>query len=269
MKPLSVVIAILQTLFLFVWLAFWITLSGLAALVLLNGEVPLMMARRFWAPMHWRITGSPLLVEPLPDIDWKQPHIFMMNHQSTLDIPVAFAVLPVNLRFIAKHVLKWVPFLGWYMAGTGMIFINRTHRREAVRSLRRAGERIRAGSNILVFPEGTRSQDGVLLPFKTGGFALALEAGVPIIPVAIEGSLQSLPPNSLLLRRHPIRVKVGPPIPTAGRTGAGRESLLHEVREALVRLHRDIGGAGGEPQETRESRRTARTARAPSSDTSA
>src|SRR6218665_269741 len=155
MKPLSVVIAILQTLFLFVWLAFWITLSGLAALVLLNGEVPLMMARRFWAPMHWRITGSAPPLGPLAEIHRKQPHIFMMNHQSTLDIPVAFAVLPVNLRFIAKHVLKWVPFLGWYMAGTGMIFINRTHRREAVRSLRRAGERIRAGSNILLFPQRT------------------------------------------------------------------------------------------------------------------
>ncbi len=266
MKPLSFVVALLRMLFLCGWLAFWITLSGLAALVTLNGALPLVMARRFWAPMHWRITGSPLHVEPLPDIDWRQPHIFMMNHQSTLDIPVAFAVLPVNLRFIATHVLKWVPFLGWYMAGTGMIFINRTHRREAVKSLAKAGERIRAGASILVFPEGTRSRDGVLLPFKTGGFALALEAGVPIVPVAIEGSRQSLPTEGPLPlpRHHPIRVKVGSPIPTTGRTGAEREALLHEVREALVRLHRDIGGAGGAPQETREARRATRRERAAS-----
>jgi 1-acyl-sn-glycerol-3-phosphate acyltransferase len=258
MKPLSFVVALLRTAFLGIWLAFWITASGVAALLTLNGELPLVMARRFWAPMHWRITGSPLLVEPLPDIDWRLPHIFLMNHQSTLDIPVAFAVLPANLRFIAKHALKWVPLLGWYMAGTGMIFLNRTHRREAMRSLKRAGERIRQGSNILAFPEGTRSPDGRILPFKTGSFVLALEAGVPIVPVAIEGSRLSLPANSLLPRHHPIRVKVGQPIATAGRRGNEREVLLHEVREAILQLHRDIGGAGGEPQELRAARRSAK-----------
>ena len=266
MKPLSVVVALARAAFLCAWLAFWITASGMAALLTLNGELPLVMARRFWAPLHWHITGSPLSVEPLPDIDWSQPHIFLMNHQSTLDIPVAFAVLPVNLRFIAKHVLKWVPFLGWYMAGTGMIFVNRTHRREALRSLKRAGERIREGSNILAFPEGTRSPDGRILPFKTGSFVLALEAGVPVVPVAIEGSRLSLPPNSFLPRHHPIRVKVGRPIPTAGRDGHEREALMHEVREAILQLHRDIGGAGGEPQEVRAPRRAAKSRAAPQAD---
>lgn len=248
MALLSPFIALFQAVFLVLWLVFWITASALAALLSLNGEVPLMMARRFWAPMHWRITGSPLTVEPLPDVDWSQPHIFLMNHQSNFDIPVAFAVIPVNIRFIAKHVLKWIPFLGWYMAGTGMIFINRSNSREAMRGLKLAGERIRAGSNILAFPEGTRSKDGRILPFKKGSFALAVEAGVPIIPIAIEGTRGMLPPGSARLRRHPIRVKMGPPIATAGLRGRAREALLHQVRDAIIQLHRDIGGAGGVPE---------------------
>lgn len=249
MTLLSPFIALFQAVFLVLWLVFWITASGLAALLTLNGEVPLMMARRFWAPMHWHITGSPLTVEPLPDVDWSKPHIFLMNHQSNFDIPVAFAVIPVNIRFIAKHVLKWIPFLGWYMAGTGMIFINRSNRREAMRGLKRAGERIRAGSNILAFPEGTRSKDGRVLPFKKGSFALAVEAGVPIIPIAIEGTRGMLPPGSARLRRHPIRVKMGAPIATAGLRGPAREALMHQVRDVIVQLHRDIGGAGGVPPE--------------------
>lgn len=250
MKLLSPLIALFQGVFLILWLVFWITVSGLVAILTLNGEVPLRMARRFWAPMHWRITGSPLLVEPLPDVDWSKPHIFLMNHQSAFDIPVAFAVIPGNIRFIAKHVLKWIPFLGWYMAGTGMIFLNRSSAREAMRSLKLAGERIRAGSNILAFPEGTRSMDGRILPFKKGSFALAVEAGVPIIPMAIEGTRGMLPRGSIRLRRHPIRVKMGAPIATAGLRGPAREALMHQVRDAIIQLHRDIGGAGGVPEDT-------------------
>src|SRR3712207_8399744 len=91
----------------------------------------------------------------------------------TLSLHDALPILiPVNIRFIAKHVLKRIPFLGWYMAGTGMIFLNRSNRRESMRSLKLAGERIRAGSNILAFPEGTRSKDGRILPFKKGSFVL-------------------------------------------------------------------------------------------------
>ena len=142
----------------------------------------------------------------------------------------------------------------------------RSPRGEALRSLKRAGERIREGSNILAFPEGTRSPDGRILPFKTGSFVLALEAGVPVVPVAIEGSRLSLPPNSFLPRHHPIRVKVGRPIPTAGRDGHEREALMHEVREAILQLHRDIGGAGGEPQEVRAPRRAAKSRAAPQAD---
>ncbi|MDY7229238.1 lysophospholipid acyltransferase family protein [Hyalangium rubrum] len=248
MKLLYPLLNILQIAFLAVWSAFWISLAALMALLTLNGNVPLMMARRFWAPMHWRITGSRMFVEPLPDIDWSQPYIFLMNHQSAMDIPCAFAALPVNLRFIAKHVLKYVPFLGWYMAMTGMIFINRSDRREAVRSLARAGERIRSGKSILAFPEGTRTRDGRILPFKKGPFVLAIAAQVPIVPIAIEGSMRVLPSNSIWMRKHPIRVKIGKPIETKGLKNADRDALLRQVRDAIIQLHQDIGGPGAVPE---------------------
>jgi 1-acyl-sn-glycerol-3-phosphate acyltransferase len=236
---------VLQALFLVLWSVFWIPSAVLAMVVTLDGNTALMFARRFWASMHWRISGSRMHVEPLPDIDWSRPHIFLMNHQSALDIPCAFAALPVNLRFIAKHVLKYVPFLGWYMAATGMIFINRSNRYEALRSLAKAGERIRAGANILAFPEGTRSRDGRILPFKKGAFVLAIEAQVPIVPVAIEGSIKTLPSGGIRLRPHPIRVKVGAPIETKGLVPADRERLMRQVREAIIQMNLELGGLGG------------------------
>lgn len=244
MKLLYPLLNALQVLFLALWSVFWISLSAVAMVLTLNGNVPLMMARRFWAPMHWRITGSRMVVEPLPDIDWSRPHILLMNHQSALDIPCAFAALPVNIRFIAKHVLKYVPFLGQYMAMTGMIFINRSNHREAVRSLARAGERIRAGKTILAFPEGTRSRDGLILPFKKGPFMLAIASQVPIVPVAIEGSYRVLPTGGLALRKDLIRVKVGTPIETTGLRNADRDALLRKVRDAIIQLHKEIGGPG-------------------------
>jgi len=264
MKLLYPLLNLLQVAFLALWGVFWISLAGLMMVLTLNGNVPLIMARRCWAPMHWRITGSRMFVEPLPDIDWSKPYIFVMNHQSAMDIPCAFAAVPVNLRFVAKHVLKYVPFLGWFMAMTGMIFINRSNRREAVASLARAGERIRAGKSILVFPEGTRSLDGLILPFKKGPFVLAIAAQVPLVPIAIEGSMRVLPSNSLALRKHPIRVKVGQPIPTQGLRNADRDMLLRQVRDALIELHRELGGPGSVPEAIAERGHEGRAPSSPS-----
>src|SRR5687767_922958 len=111
-----------------VWSAVWMTLAIVVTLVTLNGEIALTMARRIWSPGILWIVRARVLLESLPEIDWTQPYIYVMNHQSTVDIPVAFAVLPANLRFVAKHTLRQVPFLGWYMRATGMIFVNRSDR---------------------------------------------------------------------------------------------------------------------------------------------
>lgn len=244
MKVIRILHSALAWLWAVLWSVVWITLAMVVSVF--SSEAALAMARLFWSrPILWMV-GARLRLEPLPDVDWTQPCLFAMNHQSTLDIPAAFAVLPVNLRFVAKHSLSRAPFVGWYMQRTGMIFVDRSNRRRAVESLRLAGERIRAGAHILIFPEGTRSRDGKILPFKKGPFALALEAKVPIVPVAIEASGQVLPADAWTLSPGTIRVKVGRPIPTEGRSEDDREALAQEVREAMIRLHREIGGKGGD-----------------------
>jgi len=236
-----------------IWLgAFtWCVLCASAAMVvaLASAEAALALARRLWArPIFW-MAGTRLRVEPLPDVDWKRPYVFAMNHQSALDIPAAIAALPVNLRFMAKHTLAYVPFLGWYMSLTGMVAVNRTSPTHAVASLRRAGERIRAGANILVFPEGTRSRDGRIHAFKRGAVAVALEARVPIIPLAIEGTGAVQPADDWTVHPGVVRLKVGRPISTEGWKPEDRAGLAREVREAIIQLHREIGGQGGEPAE--------------------
>lgn len=226
----------LQVLFLAGWSALWISVALVTALVTRNQEVALSLARRFWAPgLRWA-AGARIVVEPFPAIDWSRPHVFVMNHQSSLDIVAAFLVLPVNLRFVAKHVLKYVPFLGWYMWATGMIFVHRNRRGSSMGSLREAGARVRAGANVLVFPEGTRSRDEHLLPFKKGAFVLASAAGVPIVPVAIEGSGRCMPADGFRVRPGVIRIRVGQPIPTTGPLPGDIESLARETRESIAAM---------------------------------
>jgi 1-acyl-sn-glycerol-3-phosphate acyltransferase len=246
MKAFYFVLNFLQAIFLVVWSLFWMNLATLTALLTFSDRIPLAMARWGFSPAILKAATARMRVEPLPDIDWDKPHIYVMNHQSMLDIPAAFASIPANMRFVAKKILQYVPVLGWYMMATGMIFVDRANRAQAVGSLKRAAAKIRGGKSIIAYPEGTRSRDGRILPFKKGVFVLALEAGVPIVPVAIEGSGKVLPSDSFALRPGEVRLKVGRPIPTEGRSAEEREQLVREVRHALIALHQEIGGAGGD-----------------------
>ncbi|MES1206682.1 MAG: lysophospholipid acyltransferase family protein [Pseudomonadota bacterium] len=235
---------LLQVSFLAGWSALWITLALLVAVVTRKQEIALGMARRFWAPgLRW-VAGARIVVEPPPALDWSRPHVFVMNHQSALDIVVAFMVLPVNLRFVAKHVLKYVPFLGWYMWATGMIFVHRGRRGAAMGSLVEAAARVRSGANVLVFPEGTRSRDGNLQAFKKGAFVLASQAGVPIVPVAIEGSGRCFPPTGLRIRPGVIRVRLGEPIPTRGPVTDDIEALVRQTRDAIIAMTEALRAQG-------------------------
>src|SRR4051812_21739291 len=123
----------LQLLFLLSWSALWISLALVVAVVTWNRDLPLVMARRIWARPLIRAAGARFAIDPLPALDFSRPHIYVMNHQSMLDVACAFAALPVNLRFVAKDVLKFVPFLGWYMWATRMIFVDRSKGVRAVR----------------------------------------------------------------------------------------------------------------------------------------
>ncbi len=159
----------------------------------------------------------------------------MCNHQSVIDIAALVMTLPVQFRFVAKRELARIPFFGWAMALGGHVLIDRGDRPRAIKSLERAAAQIRSGTNVIVFPEGTRSKTGELQSFKKGGFHLAVAAQVPVIPVTVSGSQRITPKHSLRVENGEVKIRYGKPIATAGMTPADRHTLADEVRSAITR----------------------------------
>ena len=182
------------------------------------------------------------------------PCIFIANHQSMVDIWVMLSLVPPETRFVAKQELFRIPIFGWALKATGCIPVNRGRHTEAIRSLDLAAERIRAGRSVVLFPEGTRSRDGSLQPFKKGAFHLALQAGVPVVPVAITGSFDVVPTGELRVTPGPVEVYVEPPVDVARFSPQDPKRLLSEVQEIIARRFGSetaTGRDGGAvPQET-------------------
>lgn len=209
----------------------------------------LWIVQHLWSPTLLWAGGAKLSVQGEDNVDVTKPYIFVSNHQSTIDIPTLFMALPVDFRFVAKNALKYVPFLGWYMWLARFVFVDRGNHRKAIASLEKAGAQIRGGTSIVVFPEGTRSPDRRVLPFKKGPFALALKAQVPLVPVAIEGSGKLMPKNSWNITPGPIKVMIGKPIDPAP-FGDDREALIAAVRNAIIDLNVQLGGLGGDKKDS-------------------
>ncbi len=183
--------------------------------------------------------GMELTVEGSEHYDPAGTYVVMSNHQSHYDIPVLFHILGGNLRMVTKVELFRVPVFGKAMREAGFIAIDRKNRHRAVASLQEAQEVLRGGVNVWIAPEGTRSRTGELGPLKKGGFAVALQVGFPILPVAIQGTRDVLPADKVRSRSGiPVRVSIAPPIDVApyvamgGKTG--RDRLMADVREAIA-----------------------------------
>jgi len=209
---------------------FWGALATVVAPF--SGEAIVWIARR-WIGWIFATCGIRVEAAGLEHVAATNAAIYMSNHQSVLDIGAIALSLPVSWRFVAKKELTYIPFFGWALALSDQIVIDRGNRRRAVESLRRAAERVRGGINVVIFPEGTRSPDGTLQPFKSGGFHLALDAQVPVIPVTVSGSWQLTPKRSLQLRSGTVKVVYGAPIETAGMTARDRERLTRRVAGAI------------------------------------
>jgi 1-acyl-sn-glycerol-3-phosphate acyltransferase len=188
---------------------------------------------RTWISWIFRTCGVRVVAEGLEHVDRTQPYVFMSNHQSVLDIGALVLTLPVNWRFVAKRELTWVPFFGWALGLSDQIVVDRGNRMRAVRSLQRAAERVRGGISVIVFPEGTRSPSGRMREFKSGGFHLAIQAQVPILPATVSGSFHLIPKRSLKVQSGTIKVVYGKPIPTQGLGVEHRHGLKDRVREAI------------------------------------
>ena len=216
---------------LFLLLTLFIILTGLP-ISLLSPDY-LHNWARVWGRISLFLAGARLQVDGGEHLDPEQAVIYMANHQSQLDILALFAGLPGQFRWMAKEELFHIPLFGLAMRRSGYIPVNRGNHREAMRSMAAAAQRIATGTSVVVFPEGTRSDDGHLLPFKKGGFMLALHSQVPIVPVAIRGSNRLLPKGTHVLRGGEIQVEILPVIPTAGLSGADRDRLMDQVHEVL------------------------------------
>jgi 1-acyl-sn-glycerol-3-phosphate acyltransferase len=189
---------------------------------------------RQWVAWIFATCGIRVKVAGLENIDPSQPYVIMTNHQSVADIGAILLTLPVDFRFVAKKELGRIPFFGWALALSVGVMIDRSNNARSVASLKAAAEKIRGGANVIIFPEGTRSPTGVLGPFKSGGFHLALQAGVPILPATVSGSHFITPKGSLRVESGVVKIAYGKAIPTQGLGPDQREALKEEVRAAIV-----------------------------------
>jgi 1-acyl-sn-glycerol-3-phosphate acyltransferase len=168
--------------------------------------------------------------------------LLFANHQSSLDIIALFyAMRQRPLAFAAKRELFSVPVIGWYLRAAGFIEVDRGNRERAIKSYQRAGKQLGEGAVIGIYPEGTRSIDGTILPFKKGPFVLALNTQVPIVPAAVEGAQHAVRKHTAKLYGNTIRIRVGAPIETKGLTLDDRDALLIKTRKAVLALHLRCG----------------------------
>ncbi|KAB7770567.1 lysophospholipid acyltransferase family protein [Xanthomonas maliensis] len=212
---------------------------SLALLVAATGNTAraLAMARWLWAPLLLRGAGAQLVVEGRERLDWSQTYLFVSNHQSIIDICALFRALPVPLRFLLKEEMLQVPFVNWYARATGMLFLDRDSRRAGALVRRQAAALLRDGHHLCLFPEGTRSRSGALLPFKAGLLQAAIDAGVAVVPIAVDGCGKVLPVDGLFrVRPGTIRLRIGAPIPVTGPQAPDRQQLAEQAHRTIAAM---------------------------------
>jgi len=191
-----------------------------------------------WVHRNWSRTvlwaaGVKVEVTGLEHVRPGGAQIFVSNHQSMFDIWAMFATLPVSLRFIAKKEMSRIPVFAHAMRHAGHVFIDRKDRAQASEAMRRAGQRMREeGLSLGLFPEGTRSRDGALGTFKKGTFALAIETGTTLVPIAVDGGAEIMP-DGLRLRPRPLLMYCGAPIDLSGLDAGDRDDLLARSRAEI------------------------------------
>lgn len=203
-------------------------------------------AGRGWSKWILWGSGCSVTVEGVENIDPDSPQILVGNHQSWFDVPAIATNIPKSFHFVAKKELERVFVFGRAWRAAGHISIDRTDRQSAIESLERAGQQLRRErSAVVIFAEGTRAPTDALQPFKKGAFMLAIHTGVPIVPFAVAGTRRVMPKGRWRVRKGPIIVRFGEPIPTADLEPTDRAELMdrvwHEVRRIRDRGRAELG----------------------------
>jgi 1-acyl-sn-glycerol-3-phosphate acyltransferase len=195
---------------------------------------------RLWSRVSLRVCGVRVRVHGTEHLRPGQSYIYVSNHASMFDIPVVAAGIPDNIRIVYKRELEKVPVFGWGLRWSNYIGIDRGRSAEARRSLDEAIGKIRNGASVLLFGEGTRTSDGKLQPFKRGAFHLAVRAGVPVVPLTINGSYGIVPKHSLRIRPGTVDLVLSRPITMETVTGKDAElELMEKVRAAIAAEYRN------------------------------
>jgi 1-acyl-sn-glycerol-3-phosphate acyltransferase len=233
------------------------TFVGISLYVLVTAPIGMGLALAFkWKPLlYWLGHGGVRLALALSGIRFRvlgaeqlpldRAAVYCSNHQSNVDPPVLFDALHPRMHILYKHEIDAIPLLARAFRLGGFIPVDRRNTEAAMRAIDKGAASIRSGNSFLIFPEGTRSRSNDLLPFKKGGFIMAIKAQAPIVPVAVEGGRDAMRKGSWLIRPVTITIRVGAPIETTGVTLNERDVLIRRVRAAIEGLIAS-GAAGRE-----------------------
>jgi 1-acyl-sn-glycerol-3-phosphate acyltransferase len=188
---------------------------------------------RAWAWLILKTTGVRVRVSGLEHLERSRSYVVAANHQSIYDIPILFTALPLQLRIVAKDSLGRIPFLGWHLQRTGHLLIDRKHPGAGI--LKRMAALVRAARSLIVFPEGTRSTDGHVGRFKGGIFLLAIDSGLPVLPISVARSRLVMAKGRLMVCPEEVAVTVHAPIATTGISREQAREFAEQVREVVRR----------------------------------
>ncbi|MDP7417172.1 MAG: lysophospholipid acyltransferase family protein [Desulfobacterales bacterium] len=228
----------IQTVCIIVWAIlvtfFWGIVIILAS-VIIHNENFIHNIAKIWAKSILFASRIRVTVTGYSNIDLGRSYIYMSNHQSNFDIPVLLAYLDTQFRWLAKAELFKIPIFGSSMKRAGYISINRSNRRSAFESLKEAARKIRNGVSVLIFPEGTRSRDGNIRAFKKGGFVLAVDSGVPVVPIVIHGTWSIMSKKGIRIKPGNVVIEILKPIETSDYTRKTKDDLMGQVSQAICR----------------------------------
>lgn len=193
---------------------------------------------RKWAQSGLAMNGSSIQLSGIENVPAAGGILFVANHQSNFDIPILIGHVPRDKGFIAKQELLKVPSFGRWMKYIGCVFINRSDARQSLNAINDAVERLKAGHSLVIFPEGTRSADGSIGPFKAGSLRMAIKAGVSIVPVTISGSMNIMPKGSSIIRSAKVNVTISPALTPEEIKGMDSGEISEKVRNIIISKQR-------------------------------